>query len=91
MNTHYIPRLLLKQFGDGNKVNSYDFELDSMSMKKMKHVFAENDLYPEELEKLFAEKLEFCRSCLEYQRWIMSASFISTVQIHQESGCINYI
>lgn len=58
MNTHYIPRLLIRQFATGEKINTYDFLLESFQTKKIKNTFSEQDLYDEELEKLFALKLE---------------------------------
>ena len=58
MNTHYIPRLLLRQFATGERVNSYDYKTDSFQSKKMKHTFAEQDLFDTELEKAFARKVE---------------------------------
>ena len=58
MNTHYIPRLLLRPFATGEKINSYDFSTESFYTKKLKHTFAENDLYDSELEKAFASKME---------------------------------
>lgn len=58
MNTHYIPRLLLKQFSTAEKVNTYDFQTSSFSSKKLKKTFCENNLFDAELEHSFSTKLE---------------------------------
>ena len=58
MNTHYIPRLLLRPFATGNHINTYNFITDSFEFKKVKNTFTEDDLFDEELEKQFACKLE---------------------------------
>ena len=58
MNNHYVPQLLLKQFAVSNKVNVYDFSAAQFSTRKIRNTFAEQDLFDEELERLFATKLE---------------------------------
>lgn len=58
MNNHYIPRLLLRRFAVGERVNTYDFETASFCTKKIKNTFVEKDLFDRELEKAFADKLE---------------------------------
>lgn len=58
MNTHYIPRLLLRPFAIGGHINTYNFITGSFEFKKLKNTFAENDLFDEGLEKQFAGKLE---------------------------------
>ena len=58
MNNHYIPRLLLKQFAEKEKVNIYDFGAESFGTKKLKDVFALPDIFDVELEQAFATKLE---------------------------------
>ncbi len=58
MNNHYIPCLLLKQFATNEKVNSYDFTTNSFLRKKLKNTFVSKDIFDEELEKVFATKLE---------------------------------
>lgn len=58
MNNHYVPRLLLKPFAQNNKVNTYDFKNQKFYTKKIKNTFCEKNLYDEELEELFAKKLE---------------------------------
>lgn len=58
MNTHYVPRLMLRAFSENDKVNSFDVINQSFSTKKMKKTFAAPDIYCPELENLFAKKLE---------------------------------
>lgn len=58
MNTHYIPRLLLRPFAEGERINTYNFTANTFEHKKLKNTFSEDDLFDEELEKLFASKLE---------------------------------
>ena len=58
MNTHYIPRLLLRQFSAREKINTYDFLTKSFCTKKLKNCFSEKDLFDEDLERLFASRLE---------------------------------
>ena len=58
MKNHYIPRLLLKQSAEKEKVNRYDFESDSFGTKKLKDVFSMTDIFDSELERNFATKLE---------------------------------
>lgn len=58
MNTHYIPRLLLRQFAVSGKVNTYDFTTSSFATKKVKNTFALKDSFDPELEAAFAKKLE---------------------------------
>ena len=58
MNTHYIPRLLLRPFAKGEHINTYNFTTNTFEFKKLKNTFSEDDLFDEELEKRFAGKLE---------------------------------
>ena len=58
MNNHYIPRLLLRPFATGEHINTYNFSTNCFKQKKLKNTFSELDLFDEELEKLFASKLE---------------------------------
>ncbi len=58
MNTHYIPRLLLKHFAEENKVCVYDSATASYTRKKIKNTFTMEDAFDEELENAFATKLE---------------------------------
>ena len=58
MNNHYIPRLLLRQFATGEKVNSYDFIEKSFKTKKLRNTFAAKDLFDSELESLMASRIE---------------------------------
>lgn len=58
MNTHYIPRLLLRPFAIGERINTYNFTTNSFEFKKLKNTFSEDNLFDEELEKQFASKLE---------------------------------
>lgn len=58
MNTHYIPRLLLRSFAIGERINTYNFATNSFEQKKLKNTFSEPNLFDEELEKLFASKIE---------------------------------
>lgn len=58
MRTHYIPKLLLRKFGTGEKINTYDFASQTFKTKKLKDTFVENDLFDPELEYAFASKLE---------------------------------
>lgn len=61
MNTHYIPRLLLKQFANNEKrtnVHCYNYETKSFSSKNTKNIFTEDDLFPADLEQQFAYQLE---------------------------------
>lgn len=58
MNNHYIPRLLLRQFATGEKVNSYDFIEKSFKTKKLRNTFAAKDLFDSELESLMAYRIE---------------------------------
>ncbi len=57
-NTHYIPRLLIRQFAEGEKVNSYDYKKNTFQTKKLRKTFSDTDLFDEELESAFAKKLE---------------------------------
>lgn len=58
MQTHYIPRLLLRHFATGKRINTYDFAADAFCTKNIKNTFAGQDLFPTELEKMMATKLE---------------------------------
>jgi len=58
MTTHYIPRLLLRPFAIGEHINTYNFTTNTFEFKKLKNTFSEDNLFDEELEKLFARKLE---------------------------------
>lgn len=58
MNTHYIPRLLLKQFAASEKVNTYDFTKSAFCTKKLKNTFSSQDAFDPELERAFSNKLE---------------------------------
>ena len=58
MNTHYIPRLLLRPFAVGERINTYNFKTKTIENKNLKKTFSEDELFDEELEKLFANKLE---------------------------------
>ena len=58
MNTHYIPRLLLRPFAVGERINTYNFTTNTFEHRKLKNTFSEDNLFDEELEKLFASKLE---------------------------------
>lgn len=58
MNSHYIPRLLLKQFATKEKVNIYDCNKHCFATKKVKNTFADRDIFDEELERAFATRLE---------------------------------
>lgn len=58
MKTHYIPKLLLRQFSISDKVNTYNFFNKNFSTKKLRQVFSGEDLFDSELEKAFATKLE---------------------------------
>jgi hypothetical protein len=58
MNTHYIPRLLLRPFAIGERINTYNFTTNAFESKKLKNTFSGNKLFDEELEMLFANKLE---------------------------------
>ena len=58
MINHYIPRLLLKHFSVQDKVNVCDVEALKFSTRKLKNTFAQENLFDEKLERLFATKLE---------------------------------
>lgn len=58
MNSHYIPRLLLRKFAEGEKINTYDFGKEAFQMKKIRNTFSMKDLFDKELEQQFASKLE---------------------------------
>lgn len=58
MINHYIPRLLLKHFSVQDKVNVCDVATLKFSTRKVRNIFAEKDLFDENLERLFATKLE---------------------------------
>ena len=58
MWNHYIPKLLLRQFGTDKKVNTYDLAEAKFKTKKLNHVFAQQDIFEPELEKKIGEKLE---------------------------------
>ncbi|MCR5108390.1 MAG: DUF4238 domain-containing protein, partial [Lachnospiraceae bacterium] len=58
MKNHYIPRLLLRQFSHGEKINTYDFINRAFQTKKLKNTFAQTDLFDEQLEKEFAYRIE---------------------------------
>lgn len=58
MNNHYIPQLLLRPFSENGRVNLYQFSSKQFQTKKTQRVFAEKDLFDEELEKQLAVKLE---------------------------------
>ena len=58
MKNHYIPRLLLKQFAEKEKVNLYDFGTKTFGTKKVRDVFVMSDIFDTELEQDFATKLE---------------------------------
>ena len=58
MQNHYIPKLLLRQFGTAKKVNTYDLTTAGFETKKLNYVFAEQDIFEPELEKMIGEKLE---------------------------------
>ena len=58
MNNHYISRLLLRKFAEGNSVGSYDLIKGEISKKNIKRVFAGQDIFDPELERTMANKIE---------------------------------
>jgi hypothetical protein len=58
MNNHYIPQLLLRQFAENGKVNSYNVETGEFSTKRIKKAFCEENLFNDELEERFAKEIE---------------------------------
>ncbi len=58
MNSHYIPRLILKQFAFNKKINIYNLNSKDFITIKLKHAFSKENLYDEDLEQAFAQKLE---------------------------------
>lgn len=58
MKNHYIPRLLLRPFAIGERINTYNFITQAFESKKLKNTFSDNDLFDAELEKQFACRLE---------------------------------
>ncbi len=58
MNNHYIPRLLLRQFAKGEKINTYSFGENCFRTKKLKNAFSGENLFDSDLEKTFATKIE---------------------------------
>lgn len=55
---HYIPKLVLRQFAVKDRVNTFDVQKQCFSAKKLKNVFCEENLFPNELEQRFARDLE---------------------------------
>ena len=58
MNHHYLPQLLLRQFGKNEKVYTYDIKEKALKTKKIKHVFMQKDLFDTELEVQFSKFIE---------------------------------
>ena len=53
MNVHYIPRLMLRRFAENERVNLYQIREGHFATKKLKRVFSEEDLWDEQLEKVW--------------------------------------
>jgi hypothetical protein len=49
MNTHYIPRLLLRPFAIGEHINTYNFTTNVFESKKLKSTFSGDKLFDEEI------------------------------------------
>jgi len=49
MNSHYIPRLILKQFAFNKKINIYNLNSKDFITIKLKHAFSKENLYDEDL------------------------------------------
>lgn len=58
MNSHYIPCLLLRQFAQNGKVNTFDFKSQTFMTKKIQKTFAEKDLFDADLEQAFSKQIE---------------------------------
>ena len=58
MNHHYLPQLLLRQFGKNEKVYTYEIKEKALKTKKIKHVFMQKDLFDTELEVQFSKFIE---------------------------------
>ncbi len=58
MKNHYIPQLLLRQFAENGKVNSFKVHEGIFETRKIQKAFFEEGLFPDELEEKFARKLE---------------------------------
>ncbi len=60
MNSHYVPQFILKNFcNENNNLIYCDFERKTTSVRNTKSVFAEQDYYPEQLEKDLCHKAEY--------------------------------
>lgn len=59
IRNHYIPRLLLRQFSaDNRRINIWKMQENKIQTVKISNAFASYDVFPPELENMFAEKLE---------------------------------
>ena len=57
-NNHYVPKLVLRRY-DTEKLTIYNVKTGEVHKdKQLTEIFAEQDLYGEELEKLLAKKIE---------------------------------
>ncbi len=56
-NNHYVPRFILRKFSD--KISTYNFKTGELiENQKCEKVFAEQNIYPTELEKQFNTHIE---------------------------------
>lgn len=58
MKNHYIPKLMLRSFAENERVNYFSMCTNDYSVKKLRDVFSEVDIFDEELEKKIAHKVE---------------------------------
>jgi hypothetical protein len=59
MNSHYVPQFILKNFCNNNENLIYcDFDSKTTSVRNTRSVFAEQDYYPDQLEKDLCHKIE---------------------------------
>ncbi|MBD5104371.1 MAG: DUF4238 domain-containing protein [Ruminococcaceae bacterium] len=58
VNSHYVPRLILRNFSENERINYCDFNNKKIELRNIKSVFSEKGYYPDEIEKDLCDKIE---------------------------------
>ena len=85
-NSHYISRLILRNFAEDGNVNVFDIKTQEVRKEKVKNICAKNNLYSEEVEKEFATNIEgpfgdlLANRILKYDSFTLSRKDIFTIK-----------
>ena len=85
-NSHYVSRLILRNFADDGNVNVFDVKTQEMRKEKVKNICSKNNLYSEDVEKGFATNIEgpfgdlLANRILKYNSFTLSRKDILTIK-----------